>query len=516
MARAPARRARRPGGFEGGQQGRRRRDPPARLRAGRSTSGAGLPLPSFLTIVALGDRLYVHGDADLRGARADADRQEEQNVVTFKQVIQENRSLARLLADAVEDAAEPRAGAADDRRREAVEPSRSSTHKPTASSGSARRFVARPSVACVTARSRQPRPRRSNETRRSQPRSTASSATSRCRRSATAASSTSSSSRPIPRLPPPRQRLAKATSSRTWSTNSSRRRTPPTGSASARRTAQAGRGERAGAAALPGADDAVSLEDKQNIVVQKLADLNGAVTASQDRADQKEALTTRCKHCQNDPRRARHLPGDSLEHLHPAAEGELAELQRQQAQLGEKLGPEHPEMVKLASAIQSTQTRLAAEIAKVVQSVKNDYMSALAQEHSLIAALNAEAGRAGAEPQGHRLRRPAARRGEQPADLRRADAADEGDRHFRRAKDEQHADRRCGRSSPRAGSSSEGSTLLMALLGGGALAIGCAFFLEYLDNRIKIPRRDRESSGAPVPRSGARRGQKALAEPTRR
>ena len=67
--------------------------------------------------------------------------------------------------------------------------------------------------------------------------------------------------------------------------------------------------------------------------------------------------------------------------------GQLADLQRQKAQLGEKLLDQHPEMVKVTSAIQDTQIRLDGEIKKVVQSVKSEYDSALAQEQSLSAAL---------------------------------------------------------------------------------------------------------------------------------
>src|SRR5262249_43691543 len=46
--------------------------------------------------------------------------------------------------------------------------------------------------------------------------------------------------------------------------------------------------------------DAVSLEDKQNIVVQKLADLNGAVTRAKTERIQKEAAYNQIRSIQND------------------------------------------------------------------------------------------------------------------------------------------------------------------------------------------------------------------------
>ncbi len=67
--------------------------------------------------------------------------------------------------------------------------------------------------------------------------------------------------------------------------------------------------------------DAVSLEDKQNIVVQTLAELNAAVTRARTERLQKEALYNQIQAIQNDRRGARHLPGHPLEHVHPAAQG---------------------------------------------------------------------------------------------------------------------------------------------------------------------------------------------------
>ena len=57
-------------------------------------------------------------------------------------------------------------------------------------------------------------------------------------------------------------------------------------------------------------------------------------------------------------------------------------------QLSEKLGDKHPDIIKVRAGIPMAQTKLEGEIAKVVQSVRNEYQAALAKENSLIAALN--------------------------------------------------------------------------------------------------------------------------------
>jgi cobyrinic acid a,c-diamide synthase len=63
------------------------------------------------------------------------------------------------------------------------------------------------------------------------------------------------------------------------------------------------------------------------------------------------------------------------------------DLQRQQAQLSDKLGDRHPDMVKIQLAIQTAESRIQGEIAKGVQSLKNDYETAQSQEQSLMRAL---------------------------------------------------------------------------------------------------------------------------------
>ena len=67
---------------------------------------------------------------------------------------------------------------------------------------------------------------------------------------------------------------------------------------------------------------------------------------------------------------------------------ELAQLQQQSAQLSEKFGEKHPEIIKNRTAIQSAQLKLQAEIAKVVAAVRTEYQAARAQESSLSYALS--------------------------------------------------------------------------------------------------------------------------------
>ena len=244
--------------------------------------------------------------------------------------------------------------------------------------------------------------------------------------------------------------------------------------------------------------DAVPLEDKQNIVVQKLSDLNAAVTRAKTERIQKEAAYNQIRTLQNDRAALDTFPAILSNTFIQQQKGELADLQRQQAQLSDKLGPNHPDMVKLSSAIRAAESRIQGEIAKVVQAMHNDYQQTVAQERSLTGALEQQKNdalalnRKGIE-YGVLARDAASNRqifeslmqrtketgisGElKTSNIRVVDAAE----------------------TPRRQTSPNTQTnLLLALFGGATFAAGLAFFFEYLDNRIKSPDEVKQHLGLP-------------------
>jgi succinoglycan biosynthesis transport protein ExoP len=141
-------------------------------------------------------------------------------------------------------------------------------------------------------------------------------------------------------------------------------------------------------------NDAIALNDRENITVQKLADLNAALTRAKTERIQKEALYQQLLASQADPAKLDTFPAILTNAFIQQQKGELAELQRQQAQLSEKFGDKHPDIIKIKSAIQLSQSKLTGEIAKVVQSVRSEFLTAQAQETSLTTALNQQKGEA--------------------------------------------------------------------------------------------------------------------------
>ena len=246
------------------------------------------------------------------------------------------------------------------------------------------------------------------------------------------------------------------------------------------------------------ANDAISLEDRQNIYVQKLAELNTAVTRAKTDRLEKEALYNQLRAIQNDRAALDTFPAVLTNSFIQQQKAEVAELQRQLAALSEKLGEKHPEIIKTRSALQAAEIKLQGEIGKVVQSVRNQYLAAQTQEGSLIGALEAQKREALAMN----------RKGIEYGVLQREVESSRQiyDSLLQRAKETgvsaelktsnirvvDAAEKPRSPASPR-----RNLNLLLALLGGSMLGMGLAFFFEYLDNRIKTPDEIKNHLGLP-------------------
>jgi capsular exopolysaccharide synthesis family protein len=235
-------------------------------------------------------------------------------------------------------------------------------------------------------------------------------------------------------------------------------------------------------------NDAVSLEDRQNIVVQRLADLNQAVTRAKMERIEKESTYNQIRAMQNDRAALDTFPAILGNGFIQQQKSELAELQRQQAQLGEKLGPNHPDMVKNASAIRAAEAKIQGEIGKVVQAMQNEYQRSVINERSLTQALDQqkrdalELNRKGSEYGVLSRDANSNRQIFESLMQRTKETAISGELRTSniRVVDPAETPRRPASPNTR-------NNLLIGLLTGALLGVGLAFFFEYLDNRIKSP-----------------------------
>jgi capsular exopolysaccharide synthesis family protein len=133
-------------------------------------------------------------------------------------------------------------------------------------------------------------------------------------------------------------------------------------------------------------ENAMSLDEKNNIVLSRLNSLNEAVLKARTTRIEKESINNQIKS----------LPAGTSPDSIPAIAGsaqvqqhrtQLAELQRLKAQLAERYGDRHPEIQKVNAQLADEQRQLDVETSKALQTVKNEYERASLEERTLAANL---------------------------------------------------------------------------------------------------------------------------------
>ena len=244
--------------------------------------------------------------------------------------------------------------------------------------------------------------------------------------------------------------------------------------------------------------DSVSLEERQNVVVQRLADLNSAVTRANTARIQKESAYDQVKDLQDNDAALDEIPFIRSNPFVQQQKTELAQLERQRAQLSEKLGPNHPDMVEIGLAIQNAEARIQTEAAQLVQAMRSDYEAALAEERTLSAALNQQKqeaqvlNRAGIQ-YGVLQRDATANRQMFESLLQRTQETGVSEQlQAGNIRVVDAAEIPTGPVSPNVF-----ANLLLGFLGGLTLAVGLVFGFEYLDDRIKNPDEIKKYLGLP-------------------
>jgi succinoglycan biosynthesis transport protein ExoP len=139
-------------------------------------------------------------------------------------------------------------------------------------------------------------------------------------------------------------------------------------------------------------NNALSLEDRQNTVVASLNQVNDQYTRTRSERIQKEAIYNQI----------RSVPPAALADS-PAINGNatvqnlrtrLGELQRQKVQLNERYGPKNPQVIENENAILDTNKQYQSALTAALESIRNEYETALAQERRFAAALEESKGAA--------------------------------------------------------------------------------------------------------------------------
>jgi polysaccharide biosynthesis transport protein len=126
--------------------------------------------------------------------------------------------------------------------------------------------------------------------------------------------------------------------------------------------------------------NAVSLGAGDNIVTQRLNQLNDTVTRVRTERLQKEALWNQVREA-----------GSNLETISAVVQNSfigglrqtLSDHRTNQSRLLDRYGPRHPDVVKVNAAIDDAERQLGVETQKAVRQIQNDYEALKAQERSL-------------------------------------------------------------------------------------------------------------------------------------
>jgi polysaccharide biosynthesis transport protein len=226
--------------------------------------------------------------------------------------------------------------------------------------------------------------------------------------------------------------------------------------------------------------------------VQRLNALNSTVTQAKTERIAAEALYRQLAASQNDRGALDTFPLIRSNGQVQQIRERLATLQRERMQLSSTLGAKHPDMVRVATAIDAGERELATEIAKTVESIRQEYLAALSREKELAAALDTQKASAlalnrQAIDYGVLLRDAESNRQIYQNLLQRTNetAVSSDLSNELKNSDIEVVD---AAEVPRAPvRPNTGSNLLIGLLLGTVLAIGVAGVLEAVDSRIQTP-----------------------------
>jgi len=233
--------------------------------------------------------------------------------------------------------------------------------------------------------------------------------------------------------------------------------------------------------------NALSLDDKQNIVTQRLTQLSDALTRTRTVKAQKDALYKQVREMSASTS-PDSIPAIAQNSSVQALKSKVADLAQQRAQLMEKYGEKWPALQSVNANLQEARSQLEVETAKAMQSIKNDYETAVLEERTLAA--NLEAAKADAQDLsrksvGYNVMEREAKSNRQVYESLLAREKELSVASNSRANNVRVIDRA---EVPRAPLSAGGRrTWLMSLAVGLILAVGVAFGLDYMNDTIKTP-----------------------------
>ena len=239
----------------------------------------------------------------------------------------------------------------------------------------------------------------------------------------------------------------------------------------------------------------VNIEERRTLLDQRLKELGSALNERKTERLQKEALWRQMASAAN----PEELPEVMRSGLVQSLRIELANLERQQAQLLERYLDQHPEVVKVKNQIQDTRGKIRGEAQRVIRAAENDYKAAAAQEASVSSALESakqETLQLGARAVSYDTQKREVDAARQVLDSLMSRAKQTDVESELKSTNIRIVDAAIVPRGPIRPQTQR--DIMLGILLGAFLSIGLAFFLEYLDNTLKTPDDVRLHLGAPL------------------
>lgn len=132
----------------------------------------------------------------------------------------------------------------------------------------------------------------------------------------------------------------------------------------------------------------VSFEEKQNIVDQRLLQLNTEVTLAKTKRIKIESIYKPLKGKSKDFSLLESLPSIISNQLIQKLKMDLAERQEEYSMLSKKYGPRHPRIKQILSQLETMEEKINYEIKNIYRGISMQYQAALAEEKALMEALD--------------------------------------------------------------------------------------------------------------------------------
>ena len=232
----------------------------------------------------------------------------------------------------------------------------------------------------------------------------------------------------------------------------------------------------------------IDFGERQGIILQSLNDLNAALTKAQTEKIEKQQLYAELQKFSGRPELAESLPAVVQNSLIQGLKANYIALSGEYSKLSQKYGPEHPNMVRLSSEMQGVREKIAQEVRKIAQSIETESRLASDKEKAILAAMETKKKEA-LDLNQKQIKYDALKRDVNTTRSlfesllkRTKEATVTGGLNITNIVVVDPARVPEAPVKPK-----KAQNILLALITGLTLGIGLAFFLEYLDNTIKIP-----------------------------